>query len=36
VAGWRFQGTNDDGTSLVFDIQHDDGLGRWQLLRAYE
>jgi len=36
VAAWRCQGTDDDGTSLVFDIQHDDGRGLWQLLRAYE
>jgi hypothetical protein len=36
VAAWRCQGTADDGTSLVFDIQHDDSRGRWQLLRAYD
>ena len=36
VAAWRCQGTADDGTSLVLDIQHDDGGGRWQLLRAYD
>ncbi|MGY4856513.1 DUF6504 family protein [Cryobacterium sp. AP23] len=36
VAAWRCQGTADDGTSLVFDIQHDDGRGLWQLLRAYD
>ena len=36
VAAWRGQGTADDGTSLVFDIQHDDGRGRWQLLRTFD
>lgn len=32
--GWRFQGTDDDGRSLVFDVfQGEDG---WHVHRSYE
>lgn len=32
--GWRFQGTDDDGRSLVFDVfKAEDG---WHVHRSYE
>lgn len=32
--GWRFQGTDDDGTSLVFDVfKAQDG---WHVHRSYD
>jgi len=32
--GWRFQGTNDDGLSLVFDVfKGEDG---WHVHRSYD
>jgi hypothetical protein len=32
--GWRFQGTDDDGQSLVFDVfRGEDG---WHVHRSYE
>lgn len=32
--GWRFQGTNDDGLSLVFDVfRGEDG---WHVHRSYD
>ena len=32
--GWRFQGTNDDGLSLVFDVyKAEDG---WHVHRTYD
>ena len=34
ISGWRFQGTDPDGRSLMFDIR-DDAAG-WVLIRAYE
>jgi hypothetical protein len=34
--GWRFQGTDDSGDSLVFDaVNYDDGRG-WLVLQTYE
>jgi hypothetical protein len=34
LTGWRFQGTDDDGTSHMFDIvRRDDG---WELLRIWD
>lgn len=34
VNGWRFQGTDDEGLSLVFDVyrSHDE----WHVHRAYD
>lgn len=32
--GWRFQGTDDDGISLVFDVF--EGDGGWHVHRSYE
>ncbi|WP_341946397.1 hypothetical protein [Microbacterium sp. LWH11-1.2] len=33
LCGWRFQGTNDDGLSLVFDVyKAEDG---WHVHRTY-
>lgn len=32
--GWRFQGTNDDGLSLVFDVFR--GEDCWHVHRSYE
>jgi hypothetical protein len=34
ITGWRFQGTDPDGRSLMFDVR-DDPAG-WILIRAYE
>ena len=34
--GWRFQGTDDDGATHMFDIRHDDGHHEWRLLRTYD
>ncbi|MBC7725498.1 MAG: hypothetical protein H7146_12270 [Burkholderiaceae bacterium] len=33
---WRFQGTTDDGQSLVFDVRFDHARGEWVLLRTWE
>jgi hypothetical protein len=34
IKGWRFQGTDPEGRSLMFDIRSDaDG---WTLVRAYD
>jgi hypothetical protein len=34
LTGWRFQGTDDDGLSHMFDIRKvDDG---WRLIRVYD
>lgn len=34
IRGWRFQGTDTEGRSLMFDIRRDaDG---WTLVRAYD
>ena len=33
---WRFQGTTDEGRSLVCDIRFDFANGEWVLLRTYE
>lgn len=32
--GWRFQGTDDDGLSLVFDVYRTDD--DWHVHRAYD
>lgn len=32
--GWRFQGTNEDGLSLVFDVYK--GEDGWHVHRSYE
>lgn len=32
--GWRFQGTNEDGLSLVFDVYK--GEGGWHVHRCYD
>ena len=32
--GWRFQGTDDDGLSLVFDVYR--GEDGWHVHRAYD
>ncbi|MCU1477846.1 MAG: hypothetical protein JWQ64_2539 [Subtercola sp.] len=32
--GWRFQATNEDGESRVFDVARDGD--RWAVLRVYE
>ena len=32
--GWRFQGTNEDGLSLVFDVYK--GEDDWQVHRSYD
>jgi len=34
ITGWRFQGTDGEGTSRVFDICRSGG--GWALLRSYE
>lgn len=34
VTGWRFQGTDDNGTSHMFDVI--ERAGRWELLRSYD
>jgi hypothetical protein len=34
VTGWRFQGTDDHGTSHMFDIARRDD--RWELLRIWD
>lgn len=34
VCGWRFQGTDDTGTSHMFDVI--ERGGRWELLRSYD
>jgi hypothetical protein len=34
--GWRFQGTDDDGRSRMFDVLYDDSRQEWQLLHTYE
>lgn len=34
ITGWRFQGTDPEGRSLMFDIR-DDPEG-WKLVRAYD
>lgn len=36
VDGWRFQGTRDDGQSLVFDVRLDRGRQEWELLAVYD
>jgi len=33
ITGWRFQGTDPQGQSLMFDIRRDGG--GWALIRAY-
>ena len=34
LAGWRFQGTDDDGRSLMFDVRI---VGdEWRLIRIYD
>lgn len=36
-AGWRFQGTDDGGDSLIFDVVSFDGDGReWRVLHTYQ
>jgi hypothetical protein len=32
-AGWRFQATDDDGSSFVFDVLREDG--HWHVHRVY-
>lgn len=34
LTGWRFQGTDDDGLSHMFDIRRDGG--DWRLMRVYD
>jgi hypothetical protein len=34
LTGWRFQGTDDDGTSHMFDIVRRGD--RWELLRIWD
>lgn len=36
VDGWRFQGTRDDGQSLVFDVRLDRDRQEWELLAVYD
>lgn len=36
LAGWRFQGTADDGNTHMFDITLDAGAAQWRLLRTYD
>jgi hypothetical protein len=33
--GWRFQGTNDEGESLVFDVISVGDAHRWRVLNTY-
>ncbi len=33
--GWRFQGTNDQGDSFVFDVRHATGQV-WELVAVYD
>lgn len=33
---WRFQGTLDDESSLVFDVRFDHSSGAWQLIRIFD
>ena len=35
IVGWRVQGTNTAGESLVFDVRRSPAGGRWELLRVY-
>jgi hypothetical protein len=34
--GWRFQGSDDSGTTLVFDVRLDVDSRVWRLIRVYE
>ncbi|MGV8970672.1 MAG: hypothetical protein ACOH1J_09505 [Microbacteriaceae bacterium] len=34
MIGWRFQGTNDDDESFVFDV-HGSGRQEWRLVAVY-
>lgn len=34
VSGWRFQGTNEDGRSFVFDVYPD--VRGWHVHRVYD
>ncbi len=34
ITGWRFQGTDPSGRSLMFDVRRDGE--RWALIRTYE
>ncbi|HWH25135.1 MAG TPA: hypothetical protein VNT53_00615 [Pseudolysinimonas sp.] len=34
--GWRFQGTDEDGHSLVFDVVSFDDGQQWRVVRTYE
>lgn len=36
VDGWRFQGTGDDGRSLVFDVRLNLSRQEWELLAVYD
>ena len=33
--GWRFQGTNEDNNSLIFDVVSFDQGQEWRVLRTY-
>ncbi|MDM4761934.1 hypothetical protein QT381_02805 [Galbitalea sp. SE-J8] len=33
---WRFQGTDEQGSTRVFDVRHIDATDEWWLLRAYD
>jgi hypothetical protein len=34
-AGWQFQGTSDDGESLIFDVVSVDQGQQWRILHTY-
>lgn len=34
--GWRFQAVDEGGRALMFEVQHVENRGEWELLRVYE
>ena len=36
IEGWRFQGTDSDGNSRIFDIRPNRLHQEWDLLRVYD
>jgi hypothetical protein len=36
LTGWRFQGTTDDGESLIFDVKRASIHSRWELIRVID
>jgi hypothetical protein len=35
LVGWRFQGTDEDGDSRIFDVFFNDVRQEWEILRGY-